>query len=74
MALCGDMFAMGGFGDDLEEGLWITLWGVWNEWNQQLGEEVVVRIRSDDGDRLTLEQASAQILRGTERTLAVRSC
>ena len=74
MALCGDLFAIGGFGDDLddlEEGLWITLWGVWNEWNQQLGEEVVVRIRSDNGVRLTLEQASAQILRGTERTLAV---
>jgi len=71
MVLSGDLFALGGFDDDLEEGLWITLWDVWNSWNQQLGEEIVTRLRSDDGVRLTLEQASAQILRGTERTLAV---
>ena len=59
MVLSGDLFALGGFGDDLEGGLWITLWDVWNRWNQQLGEEIVTRMRSDDGVRLTLEQASA---------------
>jgi hypothetical protein len=71
MNLAGELLAMGGFNFDREEGLWITLWGIWNDWNRELGEEIVVRIRSENGLRLTLEQASAQIMEGTERKLTV---
>lgn len=66
-----DLVKLGGYREDAEEVLWIKGWDRRTDWKRELGEEIVNRLRSRDGLRFTLEQASAQVMKFAERNLTV---
>jgi len=72
ISFAGDLLALAGFDEAGQDMIWITTWGLWSDWNRDLGEEIITRLRTSPGELpASLESASAQIFSFAERKIAV---
>src|SRR5215469_10460783 len=72
ISFAGDLLALAGFDEACQDMIWITTWGLWSDWNRDLGEEIITRLRTSPGELpISLESASAQIFSFEERKISV---
>jgi hypothetical protein len=69
MLLCGELLSLGGYEEKHTDMIWISNWTIWNDWNRDLGQEIVCRLRGANSE--CLGAASAHVLPFRDRKVAV---